>query len=193
MIRNIKPEPPNLIDLENRRMEWARKTFPTATPYPSLQKAKTEIKEIEVNMGNDVIDATEYVDAIMCLLDSAGRSGITMVDIIKTYSEKLEINLKRKWKDNGDGTYSHIKEKETTNFQLFIGKLAPMMYCEPGSEFDIDELNEYYSAYKNSEYDSIEEFVNFFFEDYNPSTHFQWLRAKFPEETDVMENFEEFE
>lgn len=61
------------------------------------------------------------------------------------------------------------------------------MYQEPGLGFDINELNEFYIYYKESEYDSIEEFVNFFFEDHTPDTHFEWLRDKFPEETVLFE------
>lgn len=181
---------PDFIELENKRLSWSRETFPTATPYSSLQKAKKEIGEIEKDLENNEVNTVEYVDAIMCILDSAGRSGITMVDIIKTYSEKLEINLKRTWKDNGDGTYSHIKEKETTTYKLFGEKLISMMFVEPGFSYDSVDLNEYYIEYKNSDIDSIEEFVNFFFEDLNPKEHHQWLRAKFPEDTAFYEDID---
>lgn len=87
--------------------------FPNATQYSSLIKLEEEIEEIvwEIFPGSitpkDI--AEEYVDAIMCLLDSAKRGGISTEHLVKAFKKKLEINLNRTWKQNPDNTYSHIK------------------------------------------------------------------------------------
>jgi hypothetical protein len=100
----------NLIELEKERLEWSLKTFPEATPLGSLRKLESEIEEIEVNIVERFRDPVEYADALMCLLDAAGREGISLEEIIEAFELKLEKNKARKWKKNPDNSYSHIKE-----------------------------------------------------------------------------------
>lgn len=101
---------PNLLELENERLAWSLKTFPEATAISSLRKAEEEIKEIEEDINNGICNPIEYADALMALLDSAGRNGIRTIEILIAFQEKLKINKKRKWIKNPDNTYSHIKE-----------------------------------------------------------------------------------
>ncbi len=100
--------------LEAERLEWSLKNFPEATQFSSLEKLKCEIYEVEQKLENalhGMFDglSEEYADCLMCLFDSAGRVGIKPDEIFKAFALKLEINKKRKWKKNGNNTYSHVK------------------------------------------------------------------------------------
>jgi len=95
--------------LEARRFVWSQHTFPEATAQSSLEKLKSEIKEIEQDLINNKPDPLEYADALMCLFDSAGRAGVSVEQIFSAFADKLAINQKRTWKKNPDNSYSHIK------------------------------------------------------------------------------------
>lgn len=99
----------NLIELEEERLAWSLATFPDATAVSSLRKLESEIKEIESDIETGQRRPEEYADALMCLFNSAGRNGITVVEIIDAFSAKLEVNKARKWRRNPDNSYSHIK------------------------------------------------------------------------------------
>ncbi len=100
-----------IIQLENERLQWSLETFAEATPVSSLRKLEEEIKEIESNLDAGVKDPEEFADALMCLFDAAGRSGVTVEEIFASFAEKLEKNKKRIWKKNPDSSYSHIKNE----------------------------------------------------------------------------------
>lgn len=110
----------SFIELEKERFEWSLKIFTDATPKSSILKLKSELKEVlkEIRIlekfpdGDDgLADLTmEYVDCLMCLLDSAGRAGISIEEILESYEDKIEINKNRKWKKNEDNSYSHLKK-----------------------------------------------------------------------------------
>jgi len=99
----------DIIELEKKRMERSLKTFPHATPRGSLERAKEEIKEIQEYIDNGVKDPYEYLDAIMCIFDVAGRMGISAREVMIAYELKLDINTKRTWNRNPDNSYSHKK------------------------------------------------------------------------------------
>lgn len=99
----------DLIQLEKDRLEWSLKTFPEATAISSLRKLEQEIEEIEVDIVEGHRNPEEYADALMCLLDSAGRRGIFMPEIIEAFAKKCAINKKREWRKNSDNSYSHVK------------------------------------------------------------------------------------
>lgn len=109
----VYSQPPNLIDLENERLQWSLQTFPEATPIRCLRKAEEEIAEIEKTVMAGNPDPVEYADALMCILDSAGRAGVSVETILKAFAEKTAINKARKWAKNPDNTYSHIKQQTT--------------------------------------------------------------------------------
>lgn len=102
---------PDLVEMEEERLKWSLETFPEATPISSLRKAEEEMKEVEVNIESGIKDEEEYADWLMCLLDSAGRDGIWVGDILIAFARKKEKNKLRKWKKNPDNSYSHIKQQ----------------------------------------------------------------------------------
>lgn len=92
---------------------WADATFPKGTAKGALLHAHREVDEIisDIDNGNDEQSiATEYADAIFCIMDSARRRGISMDKLILAGDAKLQKNKARQWRDNGDGSYSHIKQ-----------------------------------------------------------------------------------
>lgn len=97
------------LTLEKKRMKWSLQTFPEATVLSSLVKAEIEIAEVKSDIENGIRRTEEYVDVLMCVLDSAGRAGITVEEILFGFREKLEKNMNRKWIKNEDNTYSHQK------------------------------------------------------------------------------------
>lgn len=95
--------------------DWSVKAFSSATAHSSLNKAKSEIREIQecISRNEPFEDvAIEYADGIMCLLHSAAKYGIDAKGIIKAFETKFGINQTRQWSYNDDGTYSHIKKKK---------------------------------------------------------------------------------
>lgn len=93
--------------------QWADGTFPKGTAIGALLHAKREVQEIMDDIDNNAPVnnlATEYADALFCIMDSARRKGVTLIHILLAGDTKLQINKKRQWKDNGDGSYSHVKE-----------------------------------------------------------------------------------
>lgn len=105
----LKTDSTEILDTLNKHREFCFKTFPTATAFSSLQKAKDEIEEIELDITFCTVRAEEYADAIFCIMDSANRAGLTPEIVFRAMAEKLKVNMKREWVDNGDGTYSHKK------------------------------------------------------------------------------------
>lgn len=99
-----------LEELEAERLAWSLVTFPEATPISSLRKLESEIKEIEYDLENGQRRPEEYADALMCLLDSGGRHGIFLPEIIGAFAAKLEVNKRRVWVKNADNSYSHVKK-----------------------------------------------------------------------------------
>jgi hypothetical protein len=99
----------------NKFVQFALETFKNATASSCIRKLKEEIDELvyEVDL-NPIKDREkqmiEYVDCIMCLLNSAARIGILPSDLMQAFREKLLINKQREWKQNPDGTYSHVKK-----------------------------------------------------------------------------------
>jgi hypothetical protein len=107
---NIKrmEEKLNLEELFYGFTVFALKTFKGATAQTSLEKLKDEIIELE-NADTQSNMAEEYVDCFMCLLDRAARTGVSIEELKDAFHAKLEKNKLRKWKQNYNGTYSHVK------------------------------------------------------------------------------------
>lgn len=107
----------SIIELEAERLAWSLKNFPDATPRSSMLKLKSEVREVlkeldylEEYPDQDPVNLPiEYADCLMCLFDSAGRAGISVLEIFEAFEEKLEVNKNRTWIKNPDNTYSHIK------------------------------------------------------------------------------------
>lgn len=103
-----------LHELFEMFQKFSLETYPEAkTPKDSLEKLKEEFSELRLSLLEDPSNREEvreeYVDCIMCLLSSMSRAGIQIEDLRKSFQSKLIILQARKWKYNGNGTYSHIK------------------------------------------------------------------------------------
>lgn len=101
----------DLISLENERQAWAKIVFPKRTQHGSFLKLISEVEEIRQCIDEDIRKPDEYADAMFLLFDVAAleRTPITPIEILEAAHAKLEINKRREWKDNGDGSYSHVK------------------------------------------------------------------------------------
>lgn len=91
---------------------FASETFRRATPTSSITKLETEISELKKELSYGQLTEfliEEYVDCIMCLLNSYAACGLTADSLFVAFCDKLEKNKLRKWKLNSDNTYSHIK------------------------------------------------------------------------------------
>lgn len=112
----FKEDDPSFEYLFNDFVEWAIPTFAESTPYSSLQKLSDEIAEVmeafatrDTYTDGEHVLCMEYADCLMCIIDSAARSGISIEAIKAMFKIKLRINKKRGWIKNIDNTYSHIK------------------------------------------------------------------------------------
>lgn len=105
----------NFEELFKQHQEFSKKAFPNSTAKSSLIGLKREVDEAieELHGINRDYDGKalplEYVDCLMYLIDSIQRAGISLEQIKESFIEKLEINEKRGWTQNADGSYSHIK------------------------------------------------------------------------------------
>ncbi len=99
-----------LEQLFKEHQEFAEKAFPDSTWVSSLRGLEREIKEVEkealVSWENWV---TEYVDCMMYLLDSMNRADVDIDEFKRLFGRKMLLNKDRKWSQNKDGSYSHIK------------------------------------------------------------------------------------
>jgi hypothetical protein len=102
-----------LIDFKEafaEHLTWTTSTFPKGTATGALLHLEREIKEVRDELPKDTFAlAVEFADCLGCLIDAANRSGVNPKVLLDAFCYKLEINKGRKWKDNGDGSYSHIK------------------------------------------------------------------------------------
>jgi len=90
-------------------IDFSIPTFKNASSLTSLIKLTDEIEELKEAgiLGNTDEIKDEYTDCFMCLLDSAARAGISIIDLKIAFSKKLAINKNRKWVKNENNTYSH--------------------------------------------------------------------------------------
>lgn len=98
-------------------LSFTRRAFPLSTSKGALTHLKREIEEIEqeIELGDKSSvekKEEEFADALGCLLDAAQREGIYFLKIIDALYNKIQVNKKREWKYNGDGSYSHIKNQQ---------------------------------------------------------------------------------
>lgn len=104
-------------NLMNEFIDFSLHTFPAATPLSSLQKLKKEMGEVfTAILRKEANLAEEYVDCMMCVIDSAVRNGITPAQLKEAFASKLQVNKSRQWIRNDDNTYSHVKSFEQMDF-----------------------------------------------------------------------------
>lgn len=126
-----KKQTKTLFELEDERMQWSLETFPEATSKSSLEKLRSELNELEHAMEHGIHSEVkeEYVDALMCLLDSAGRRGIDLHELTEAFALKLAINKSREWVKNPDNTYSHVKNNEIKINETTVEETNSIDHC----------------------------------------------------------------
>ena len=101
-------------EIIERHLDFTSNVFPKGTAKCGLIHLRSEIEEVMAELETeDTADSKlveEYADCLMCLIDSANRAGITPAVLFRMMEYKICINEDRKWKYNGDGSYSHIKQ-----------------------------------------------------------------------------------
>lgn len=110
-----------------KHLKFTNKTFPKGTAEGAAIHAGREIQEVIDDIRSGEIReklVEEYADVCGCIIDSVKRSGITRREINRAFAKKLAKNKKRKWKDNGDGSYSHIKGEQTEDVPIGIQIMA---------------------------------------------------------------------
>lgn len=98
-------------------MAWTVANFPKSGEKASLIHLREEINEVIEALESEFptpeseegVPLMEYADCMICLLTAAGKSGFTIEELFRAVKNKMNINYKRKWVSNEDGTYSHIK------------------------------------------------------------------------------------
>lgn len=118
MKRKEVPNGAKIASTIHSHIEWSSNTFPKGTAKGALLHAKREIDEVIRELNNtpkiewyfNKNIATEYADILGCVFDSINRAGLSIDAVFEAYYVKLQINKKIKWRDNGDGSYSHIQE-----------------------------------------------------------------------------------
>lgn len=95
-------------------LEFSIPTFPEADQASSLIKFSDEFEElieaIHAKPANRSAVVEEYVDCLMCLIDSAFRANINPLELKEVFKLKTQVNKKRRWIKNPDNTYSHLKK-----------------------------------------------------------------------------------
>jgi hypothetical protein len=94
--------------------EFSKRTYLRSTAAGALihlQREADEVKaELEAGEVNREALVEEYADMLLCIISSATRTGFHAENLVFAMHKKTQKNKARKWKYNGDGTYSHIKE-----------------------------------------------------------------------------------
>ncbi len=98
--------------------DFSLRTFPLAETFTTMDKLKDEADEVKALLNDvfpwDEVDReklkAELVDCFLCLMNASAKAGFVAEEIVEGMHNKAQVNKARKWKYNGNGTYSHIKE-----------------------------------------------------------------------------------
>lgn len=109
--------PDNSLTFESMsasHIAWANSVFPECTSIGALSHLKCEIEEVIHDIASVAPkekQTEEFADCWGCLSHAAAMAGITVYEILQAWDKKFQVNKKRKWKYNGDGSYSHVKDE----------------------------------------------------------------------------------
>lgn len=119
-IKEIPLRKPYRVSFEDYIMaylHWSRDTFSESTPVSSLRHLHEEIDEVISELYKNSAQGIpicktqelleEYIDCLMCLLNSASFAGYSTKEIVTAFKLNMDKNMARKWKKNSDNTYSH--------------------------------------------------------------------------------------
>jgi len=93
--------------------DWQKETFKAASPLTYLEQLRREMKELEDELSNDLVDVEavrmEVADLEISLMGLVDRLGIG--DPLPFVNKKLKINKSRKWgpPDGEFGVQHHIE------------------------------------------------------------------------------------
>jgi D-alanine-D-alanine ligase-like ATP-grasp enzyme len=90
-------------------ISFCNKVFTKSTEISCLHHAIEEICEVWKEKDSEK-KIEEYVDVIMCLLHGLNKAGFTVDQFKEVFARKLTVNSLREWKQNEDGSYSHVKQ-----------------------------------------------------------------------------------
>jgi NTP pyrophosphatase (non-canonical NTP hydrolase) len=92
---------------------FVNRVFVKSTADSSIVHLEREVDELKDELTKRPYDVEklteEYADCILCLLSSAAKAGLDHSVLSDAIRRKIFKNIDRQWRDNGDGTYSHIK------------------------------------------------------------------------------------
>lgn len=114
---SIYDEAPSLEQLFDQHGDFYTNVFAggevdATIPLKKMRQEMEELYEEVANNGTRV--GKEFVDVLMCLVSFAKKAKLEWSTIKLDFAEKVEINKHRKWIQNADGTYSHVKEDADT-------------------------------------------------------------------------------
>ena len=91
--------------------EWQNETFPKATPVSCVNHLYEEVEELRYELENGNIDQNEIADCFLLLIGICNKAGMSYGDVVACISNKMAINLKRKWGEpNEKGYVKHIED-----------------------------------------------------------------------------------
>lgn len=100
----------SLNEFQDDISQWQRDTFPGVLPQAAIGRLKKELDELsnEVAEGNVRHDriADEVADCFVVLVQVADALG---VNLNRAVTRKMNINYRRDWHINADGTGQHVK------------------------------------------------------------------------------------
>lgn len=100
-------------ELATQHIEFGKKIYPNSTVESCFIHAKKEMDEVLKELYDDQPDYVslleEFADVFLCIISAVGKAGFTPSQLVEAIAAKIEVNQKREWKQNPDGTYSHVK------------------------------------------------------------------------------------
>lgn len=98
-----------VIDIFDRINENNDKLFKQASWQHFLNKAEKEIAETKDAPKSKRL--LEYADVLICVLGAAAKDGCTLQQLLTAVEHKLDVNDRRTFIRQPDGTYQHVEGK----------------------------------------------------------------------------------
>jgi len=97
------------VETEGTVDEWAQVTFGVGTPERIFERMLEELEELRACPPEKRDE--EIADVLICLMRYARARDL---DLGKLVVDKMEVNRKRRWRSNGDGTGQHVRPLKAT-------------------------------------------------------------------------------
>lgn len=89
--------------------EWSFRTFGPSLKIKKVIRANKEMSELMTAIVNDLPDvkiAEEAADVTILMMQICQDCGYDLLELVQ---EKMDINEKREWKENPDGSHQHVE------------------------------------------------------------------------------------